>query len=569
MDNSYAVLADARRRELKTRIVVAAMVAAAAFAITPTWGPPAWLAAVVVSQLIDTANTRAMRGAARVREQVIWMVTVSFNAIIYSSLGMYLWVEGSETGRLLSVLLVAGSLLHVTIHMHHVRGMLLAAIMPHAAILLAMPLYSVATGEPIMWTIVMAGMLYLGHLVVTFRQASTTTRQIQAERERAEEASKAKSDFLATVSHEIRTPMNAIVSAANLLGRSRLNKAQREQVEMLKDANDVLLSLLNDVLDLSRIEAGKMAIEPTDIDLPRTLEGLHRLWSARAADKGLDLRLELAPDAPERVALDPLRLKQILSNLISNAVKFTEVGTVTVRLAVDRSAGTSQLAFEVVDTGVGIPREALQRLFGAFEQAGAGSSRLHGGSGLGLAISRRLAAMMDGGLDVESVPGVGSTFRLTLPLVEAGAEASPAESEGDLDAGDEVLHGLSVLVAEDHPVNRRVLELLLAPLGCALTFCEDGAQAVEAAMLRPFDAILMDMQMPVMDGVEATRRIKAGGGPNAGAPIIALTANALDHHRAEWAGVGVRSFVSKPIDPRELVGALAEAARGAQVSRAA
>jgi signal transduction histidine kinase/ActR/RegA family two-component response regulator len=569
MDNSYAVLADARRRELKTRIVVAAMVAAAAFAITPTWGPPAWLAAVVVSQLIDTANTRAMRGAAGVREQVIWMVTVSFNAIIYSSLGMYLWVEGSETGRLLSVLLVAGSLLHVTIHMHHVRGMLLAAIMPHAAILLAMPLYSVATGEPIMWTIVMAGMLYLGHLVVTFRQASTTTRQIQAERERAEEASKAKSDFLATVSHEIRTPMNAIVSAANLLGRSRLNKAQREQVEMLKDANDVLLSLLNDVLDLSRIEAGKMAIEPTDIDLPRTLEGLHRLWSARAADKGLDLRLELAPDAPERVALDPLRLKQILSNLISNAVKFTEVGTVTVRLAVDRSAGTSQLAFEVVDTGVGIPREALQRLFGAFEQAGAGSSRLHGGSGLGLAISRRLAAMMDGGLDVESVPGVGSPFRLPLPLVEAGAEASPAESEGDLDAGDEVLHGLSVLVAEDHPVNRRVLELLLAPLGCALTFCEDGAQAVEAAMLRPFDAILMDMQMPVMDGVEATRRIKAGGGPNAGAPIIALTANALDHHRAEWASVGVRSFVSKPIDPRELVGALAEAARGAQVSRAA
>ena len=569
MDNSYAVLADVRRRELKTRVLVAAMVAAAAFAITPTWGPPAWLAAVVTSQLLDTINTRAMRGAATRGAQAVWMITVFCNSVIYSSLGVYLWVDGSETGRLLGVLLVSGSLLHVTIHMHHVRGMLLAAIIPHAAILLAMPLYSVTRGEPIMWTIVMAGMLYLGHLVVTFRQADTTTRQIQAERERAEEASKAKSDFLATVSHEIRTPMNAIVSAANLLGRSKLNKAQREQVEMLKDANDVLLSLLNDVLDLSRIEAGKMAIEPTPMDLARTLEGLHRLWSPRAADKGLDLRLELADGIPERVVLDPLRLKQILSNLISNAVKFTEAGAVTVRLGVDGATAPPRLVMEVVDTGVGIPPEALSRLFGAFEQAGAGATRKHGGSGLGLAISRRLAAMMEGNLDVESAPGRGSTFRLTLPLVEACAETSPAEAEGDAEMGDDVLGGVSILVAEDHPVNRRVVELLLGPLGCELTFCEDGAQAVEAAALRPFDAILMDMQMPVLDGVEATRRIKSGRGPNAGAPVVALTANALDHHRAEWATVGVHAFVSKPIDPRELVVALTEARRAARGRRAA
>lgn len=569
MDNSYAVLADVRRRELKTRIIVAAMVGAAAFAITPTWGPPAWFAAVVASQLLDTINTRAMRGVPSPRAQALWMIAVFWNSVIYSSLGVYLWVEGSETGRLLGVLLVAGSLLHVTIHMHHVRGMLVAAIAPHALILLAMPLYSVARGEPIMWTIVMAGVLYLGHLIVTFRQAAATTRQIQDERRRAEDASKAKSDFLATVSHEIRTPMNAIVSAANLLARSRLNRAQREQVEMLKDANDVLLSLLNDVLDLSRIEAGKMAIEPAAMDLPRTLEGLHRLWSARAADKGLELRLEVEAGAPHRVVLDPLRLKQILSNLISNAVKFTEAGTVTVRLAVDEATTPPRLVFEVTDTGVGIPPEALQRLFGAFEQAGAGAARKHGGSGLGLAISRRLAAMMDGSLDVESAPGRGSTFRLTLPLVQAGDEASPAEAEGEQDAGPDALRGLAVLVAEDHPVNRRVLELLLTPLGCQLTFCEDGAQAVEVAGVQAFDAILMDMQMPVLDGVEATRRIKAGQGPNCAAPVIALTANALDHHRAEWATVGVQAFVSKPIDPRELIGALADAGRAVQARRVA
>jgi two-component system, sensor histidine kinase len=568
MQGSYALLAAVRRKELPTRLIIAVVLAGIGYWLAPTAWPPAWLALVVISQLGDLAVYRGITGEPSRSRVMAWAVSTALSTAAYSALAIYLWMFAGDSGHMFAILLAAGGLLHVTIHMHHVRSLLVSAAVPHALIFFGLPLASVARGDSHMWVIVLGAMMYIAHLIVAFRQADSTTREIQAERNRAEEASKAKSDFLATMSHEIRTPMNAIVSAANLLSGSRLNRAQREQVEMLTDANDVLLSLLNDVLDLSKIEAGKMTVEAADTDLRRTLEGLQRLWQPRAADKGLSLRLEIAADAPQVVRLDPLRLKQILFNLISNAVKFTQAGAITVRLAVDMADGAERLAFEVVDTGGGIPDALMGRLFGAFEQGDAGANRAHGGSGLGLAISRRLAALMDGTLTATSAPGQGSTFRLTLPLVRGTASAAPTE---DLAAepAPATLAGLRVLAAEDHPVNRRVLELLLAPLGCEITFCEDGAKAVELAGVEAFDAILMDMQMPVLDGVEATRRIKAGSGANAGVPVIALTANALDHHRAAWAEVGVDLFVSKPIDPRQLVGCLVQAADRTANRRAA
>lgn len=568
MGGSYALLADVRRKELPTRLIVAAILTGAATFIAPSYIPLLWLSLVVASQLLDRAVYLRIGAAPSRRAILVWAVTTLLTSAVYSGLSIYLWTQGGEAGRILAVLLSAGSLLHVTIHMHHVRGMLLVAIVPHALVFLGLPISAAIGGTTTMWIIMVGAILYLIHLFIAFRQASTTTRQIEDERNRAEEGSRAKSDFLATISHEIRTPMNAIVSAANLLRTSRLNKAQREQVEMLTDANDVLLSLLNDVLDLSKIEAGKMTLEFADVDLTRTLQGLQRLWRPRAADKQLDLRLEIADDLPPVVSLDPLRLKQILFNLISNAVKFTQSGSVTIRLSRDGPVATERLVFEVADTGAGISPEAILRLFGAFEQGDAGTTRKHGGSGLGLAISLRLADMMGGTIKVESELGEGSTFRLVLPLVCGGAAAEITD-EADADAGIEILHGLRVLVAEDHPVNQRVLELLLSPHGCRLTFCDDGAQAVDLATVQTFDAVLMDMQMPVLDGLEATRRIKAGQGPNAATPVIALTANALDHHRAAWAEVGVHAFVSKPIDPQFLMNALAAAASQAAVRRAA
>jgi len=568
MGGSYALLAAVRRKELPTRLVVAVILTAAAYFVAPSAWPAIWLALVFASQCADAQMYRRAGPDPSRARRIALAFSTCVTSTVYTSLSIYLWRQGDEAGRVLAILLAAGSLLHVTIHMFHVRTMLVAAAAPHAVVFFALPLSAVASGGSHMWTIVLGAALYAAHLAVAFRQASSTTRQIEDERNRAEQASKAKSDFLATISHEIRTPMNAIVTAANLLRQSKLNRGQREQIEILTDANDVLLSLLNDVLDLSKIEAGKMTIEQADVDLPRKLKGLQRLWQPRAADKGLDLRLEIAPEIPRAVVLDPLRLKQILFNLISNAVKFTQGGAVTIRLFVEARADREVLVFEVVDTGVGIPQETLQRLFDAFEQGDARTTRVHGGSGLGLAISRRLAGLMEGTLDAESAPGRGSTFRLVLPLVRsASPELVPQDEEEGADV--DALGGLRVLVAEDHPVNQRVLQLLLAPLGCEMTFCEDGGKAVELAGLQEFDAILMDMQMPVLDGVEATRRIKAEGGVNGATPVIALTANALEHHRAAWAEVGVDSFVSKPIDPRQLVASLALAASRAGVRRAA
>jgi len=567
MQGSYALLAAVRRKELPTRLIIAVVLAGVAYWLAPSVLPPVWLALVMVSQLGDLAAYRGITGEPSRNRIVAWAVSTALSTAVYSALAVYLWMFAGDSGHMFGLLLAAGGLLHVTIHMHHVRSLLVSAALPHALVFFGLPLASVAQGDAHMWVIVLGALMYVAHLMVAFRQADSTTREIQAERNRAEEASKAKSDFLATMSHEIRTPMNAIVSAANLLSGSRLNRAQREQVEMLTDANDVLLSLLNDVLDLSKIEAGKMTVEAADTDLRRTLEGLQRLWQPRAADKGLDLRLEISADAPQVVRIDPLRLKQILFNLISNAVKFTQTGSVTVRLAVV-SGDSEQLTFEVVDTGGGIPEALMRRLFGVFEQGDAGTTRAHGGSGLGLAISRRLAALMDGTLTATSTPGEGSTFCLTLPLIRGAAAAAPAEDVA-AEPAPATLAGLRVLAAEDHPVNRRVLELLLAPLGCEITFCEDGEKAVELAGVEAFDAILMDMQMPVLDGLEATRRIKAGGGANASVPVIALTANALDHHRAAWAEVGVDLFVSKPIDPRQLVGCLVQAADRTSSRRAA
>lgn len=567
MHGSYALLAAVRRKELPTRLIIAAVLAGVGYWLAPSVWPLVWLAAVVVSQLGDLTVYRHISGPPSPARVGAWIASTAISTAVYSALAIYLWMFAGGPGHMFGILIAAGGLLHVTIHMHHVRSLLVAAAAPHALVFFGLPLASVVTGDVHMWAIVLGAVMYIAHLMVAFRQADFTTREIQAERNRAEEASKAKSDFLATISHEIRTPMNAIVSAANLLSTGRLNRAQREQVEMLTDANDVLLSLLNDVLDLSKIEAGKMTIEAADADLRRMLEGLQRLWQPRAADKGLDLRVEIAPEVPQAVRVDPLRLKQILFNLISNAVKFTHSGSVTVSLGLTTS-GRERLAFEVADTGVGMPDDVMRRLFGVFEQGDAGTTRAHGGSGLGLAISRRLASLMDGSLDAASTPGEGSVFRLTLPL-ERSAAAAELEADETSEPTPDALLGLRLLAAEDHPVNRRVLELLLAPLGCELTFCEDGGKAVEMAGVEAYDAILMDMQMPVLDGLEATRLIKAGGGPNAAVAVIALTANALEHHRAAWAEVGVDLFVSKPIDPRQLVSSLVQAADRTPNRRAA
>jgi signal transduction histidine kinase/ActR/RegA family two-component response regulator len=569
--NGYAMIAQVRFRELKTRIGLAAFIATTAWFLTHTLWPVIWLGAVAATQALDWVVFRPLRLrpelAPSAPYKVAMCATAAINVVVYSGIAAYMWMAGGDAGRLFAILQVAGGMLHVSLHMHHVRTLLFSAVIPHSLYFLGLPVAgAIVEGRPEEALIAVGGLLFMTHLVVAVRQSSMTTTALQtandearAERSKAEVASAAKSDFLAVISHEIRTPMNAVISAANLLRRTRLDREQREHVSMLLDAGDVLVGLLNDVLDFSKIEAGKMQLESSVVDLREKLGSLGRLWDSKAAANGVRLKIEIEPHVPDCIRTDPLRLQQMLFNLLSNAVKFTDEGSIIV--TVDWREADSSLIVAVADTGCGIPANRLARIFDSFEQADAGTTRKYGGTGLGLAISRRLAEIMGGRLTAESVEGQGSTFTLSLP-VEAVARSQVEPRRKMAYQGG--LQGKVILAADDHAVNRRILSLLLEPHGCTIVLVENGAEAVEAAGTQKFDAILMDMQMPVMDGLEASARIRAEG-MNRKTPLIALTANAMDVHRAAWDATGVHAFLTKPIDPVLLAATLAEACAGADV----
>ena len=560
---TYAMVSLVRYRELKTRIALAAFIGCTAWFVVPSIWPPLWFAAVLATQALDWAVFRRFR----LRQDwlpdrlyvVLCCATTLLGVAVYAGISAYLWFFGGEVGKVFAMVQCAGGLLHVSLHMHHARPVLISAVIPHALYFLGLPVYSAVESQNWHELLIAIGcVLYMSHLVVTVRQSSSTTGALQSARDaeqsarrKAEVASAAKSDFLAVVSHEIRTPMNAVISAANLLRRTRLDSQQREHVSMLIDAGDVLMGLLNDVLDFSKIEAGKMELENADMIVRDRLSTLVRLWEPRAMANGVRLKVRIAPDVPAAVRTDPLRVQQILFNLLSNAVKFTPEG----EIRIEASWADGCLNMAVTDTGCGIPADRLGQIFNSFEQADVGTTRRYGGTGLGPAISRRLAELMGGTLSVRSVDGEGSTFTLSLPMT--AVETAPAQPVRAPEIAGS-LAGRSILAADDHEVNRRILQLLLEPHGCRLTLVENGAEALEAASGQRFDAILMDMQMPVMDGLEATRRIRAGE-VNGATPVIALTANALDVHRAAWDAAGVHAFLTKPIDPVLLATTLAQA----------
>jgi signal transduction histidine kinase len=376
-------------------------------------------------------------------------------------------------------------------------------------------------------------------------QERAREEELRAARDAADAANRAKSSFIATMSHEIRTPLNGILGLARLLQDEGVTPSAQRHVALIDQSAQALRALVDDILDMSKIEAGRMDIEQATFDLQVLLDEVVNLHRVRATEKGLLLRLQLAPDVPRHVRSDPSRLRQILSNLVANAVKFTRQGQVD--LSTKRLPGTADLVeFTVTDTGLGIADEFLPHLFEPFTQQDVGTSRRFGGTGLGLAIVQQLTGLLGGQVSVESVAGQGSCFRVRLPLPPAEAKP-PGSVWGGLE---ESPRALRVLVVDDHSTNRLVATSLLRKLGCGtVEEANDGKEAVERALAQPYDLVLMDCEMPVMDGYEATRRLRAAGCKS---QIVAFTANVMVGARERCLAAGMDDYLSKPVSVDKL-----------------
>lgn len=609
-ESGWAPAITARRKTLMQRLGLGCL---AALSMNPLvgWGFIAiWAPTYFLIQAADLWVFRPIhRGATSMgpARTVLGCVLLFLNAAAFSALSAPLWLSGGPVGMLSATLVVCAGLIYAAVNSPGSRLVLACTLTPQLIYLVALPVLMARQGASP--TELLAISLCLGVFalfgvsvwsVLNRARAAESEARLQSDRKRAEaEATMAaKSAFVATVGHDLRTPLSAILTGATELHGRAADPATRANAALITEAGRMMKSLLDDLLDHAKLEAGRMTVEPSVFNLRDLLAHVARFWGGQAQAKGLRLRVEGAASIPAWVEGDPLRVQQILNNLLSNAVKFTTEGSVSLRLkGWSPDPGAAELLIEVSDTGRGLAPAQLKRLFQPFDQTEAGVGLRHGGTGLGLWISRELARLMGGRLTARSCKGCGATFTLalSLPLAEAptvapalpildapapvagasapepapearpaaGAAPEPAApetgSEAGSEAGPEAGEGerpLRILVVDDHDINRRAVQLILAPLGADISQAADGLAALAAAEAEAFDVIFMDVRMPELDGRETTRRLRANAGPNQHTPVIAVTADNAPEDVAACAAAGMTWFVAKPLTPAALLGAL-------------
>ncbi len=481
-------------------------------------------------------------------QRVAYVAAVSWMNLVWWALVLRLWTLDTEAMRLAALCLMSALLVHA--QAFTARSTLLLVIIGGGAATLLLSLCAVFNDFPPGQRVVLtaAALMLIAYTSKAAMTNAVQGRALETAKVQAETASQAKSEFLTLMSHELRTPLAGMLGLAQALKLEPLEPGEREQVELLEDQGRALLGLLNDVLDLAKIEAGKLEIAPIPGDLGQLADRVVRLNAPLAREKGSDIVLTIDEALPASLVFDPLRVRQCLANLISNAVKFTPAGQIQVRVSCAPAANGRVMAKVVVaDTGVGMNPAVLDKLFAPFTQADASVARRSGGTGLGLNITRRLAQMMDGAVTARSVEGQGSTFTLTFACAPPATEALLPAVDGEGQNPP-----LRLLVVDDYPINRKVIGMMLTPLGCKVAEAGDGQAALDALRADEFDMVLIDFNMPVMGGLEATRRIRAEAGWKQ-LPIICLTAGVTDRERDDALQAGMDAFVEKPVELAALV----------------
>ncbi len=625
-DDALTVWAPAIRQRRKAMMQRLVMGAATALVFSPMLGwrfSATWMVLYTLIQFLE-AEVFAPVVAGKVSSSTGWRgaygdLVLILNAGFFGGMAIPLWIVGGPMGGIAGAVLLSAGMINSVIMSAGSMRIFACTVLPQLAIFALTPLFMAQMGAPPhVVTAVTVGILSYTVFCLNTRRTlfranrAETEARLEADRKReeAETAMASRSAFLAAVAHDLRTPISAILTGADELERGAKPGSSRQQVALITDAGLMMKALLDDLLDHARLDAGRMSVDSRDFDLRLLVSQTARLWAGPARAKGLRLRMEGARTLPRMVRGDAMRLRQVLNNLISNAMKFTDEGAITLRLkAWPDEHGAHVLLIDIEDTGAGMTAAQLARLFTAFDQTTEGVAARFGGSGLGLSISRDLIELMGGRLTVRSTPGQGSVFTLSVVLPRGAAleappaalapearatitralsqptaaapaivpgpapEPTPRSAEASPPEDDHTEAPLRVLVVDDHAINRRAIQLILQSVDCEIAMAEDGLAALEACERAQFDVVFMDVRMPELDGRETTRRLRAGGGLNAAVPVIAVTADTAPEDIAACTAAGMNYFVSKPLTPGSLLGALSqvltEAAEAADAAESA